>query len=273
MAAPNGVRSFFKLTDRAKPTDVIIAGVGRGEEIPVMRGYWPRARIIGVEPLEEHWQWMRKVNVEPDVLIRGALYHKDGETLTFHLNYEPDQRATIYDLPVEVKDEITREVGTISLDRIAETYGPISNALLWLDVEGAEADAMRGSELLESGAIRWVNCELNICPPRNCPPWAEVNELLESLGFKMFALHSVTRNGRQADAIYIRADTWKGKRIAMAQRGLQRKLERLAAGRGRTRQKYRNLDGALLHATQPTNGDRLHTGEARLEASPGQGPA
>jgi FkbM family methyltransferase len=244
MAAPNGVRSFFRLSGRARPSTIILAGVGRGEEIPVMRHIWRKTPIIGIEPLQEHWRWMSRAKTLPDVIIRGALWHTEDQTLTFHLNYEPDQRATIYGLPptAQLENEITRTVPTVSLDGIAQRYGPITNALLWMDIEGGEFEALRESRFLseQTDGIRWVNVELNLTPPRTSPPWTAVHDVLERAGFCMLAAHSVTRNGRQFDGLYVRREAWEETRITSAIRGKQRKVERLASGRGKTGRRYKH---------------------------------
>lgn len=238
MAAPNGVRSFHRMA-HARPKTIILAGTGRGEEIPVMRRFWRRARIIGIDPLLEHWRFMDKVQQAPDVCIRGALYHTEGEQLTFHLNYEPDQRATVYDLPVEIENELQRVVPTVSLDGIIERHGPVPDCLLWMDIEGGEYEALRGStNLVSNQDIKWINIELSFCPPRQSPPWAKVNALLEDYGFRMLAMHSISRSGRQADAIYLRRAAWEEVRVLQARAGKQRKLERLINGRGRVTGRY-----------------------------------
>jgi len=243
MAAPNGVRTFHRMTNRPEPDTVLLVGCGRGEEIPVMRRRWPRARIIGVEALAEHWSFMRKAAQEPNVMVKGAAYHTEGEKLLFHLNYEPDQRATIYDLPVPMENELTREIETVSIDGVVERHGIGPETLLWIDIEGGEYEALRGSQTLADQKIRWVNIELNFTPPRNMPPWLQVHQVLEGYGYRMMAMHSVAKNGRQADAIYIRESEWEQVRKANAISGKQRKLERLISGRGRTEGNYRHPRG------------------------------
>ena len=273
MAAPNGVRSFFKMTNRWKPRTIILAGTGRGEEIPVMRKLYRRARIIGIDPLEEHWRYMRKFEQLPDVIIRGALYHTEGQKLTFHLNYEPDQRATIYDLPVPIESEITRKVQTVSLEGVIERHGPVKDALLWIDIEGGEYEALRCSTALAAQkAIQYINVELNFMPPRNMPPWAKVNDVLESFGYRMAGLHSVSRSGRQADAIFIRDEQWQAMRVATATKGKQRKLERLVSGRGKTGDTYRHPREEPREETAADSNGR-HPRKAAGEAAAGKGPA
>lgn len=238
MAAPNGVRNFQRMT-QARPKTIILAGTGRGEEIPVMRARFRKARIIGIDPLREHWRYMAKVQQQPDVEICGALYHTDGDRLTFHLNYEPDQRATIYDLPMAMENELTRSVTTVSLDAVIERYGPVPDCLLWVDIEGGEYEALRASHnLITNRDIKWINVELNFCPPRQMPPWAQVNQLLEDYGFRMLGIHSRSRSGRQVDGVYIRHEAWHDIRIRQARNGKQRKLERLISGRGRVNGRY-----------------------------------
>lgn len=271
MAAPNGVRAFYRMTS-ARPSTVILAGTGRGEEIPVMRRFWRRARIIGIDPLVEHWRFMERSGNQPDVMIRSALYHSEGRTLTFHLNYEPDQRATIYDLPVPIENELTREIPTVSLDGVIERHGPVANCLLWIDIEGGEFEALRASHnLIHNQEIKWLNVELNFCPPRQMPPWGDVHRVIEGYGFRMLGVHSVSRSGRQADAVYIREEAWDSLRVDAAKKGKQRKLERLINGRGRVAGKYR--EPTEEGPSEQPLGNGRDSRKARRAAAPGQGPA
>lgn len=240
MAAPNGVKQFRRITAKATPDTILLVGVGRGEEIPVMRECWPQARIIGIEALSEHWRFMAKAGQEPDVMVKGAAYHTEGAQLLFHLNYEPDQRATVYELPVPMENELTREIPTVTIDGVVQRHGIGPDTLLWMDIEGGEWEALRECRALQEQRIRWINIELNFTPPRNMPPWSTVNALLESYGYRLYGLHSVSKNTRQADGIYYRAAEWQAVRENNALRGKQRKLERLISGRGRVDGHYRH---------------------------------
>lgn len=233
MKAISGVANFYKLTGNARPRTIVMAGVGRGEEIPAVRRTWRRARLIGVEPLREHWRMINRTEGRaPDVRIRAALWSTAGEKLNFHLNWEPDQRATVYPLPVELPNEFRREVRTTTLDRIWDEYGPWRDGLLWLDVEGSEWETLRNASCL-ADAFRWINVELTFCPARNVPPWQQTDAVLTAAGFRLLAVHSAARNGRQADGIYVREADFEEMRARTTANGIRRKYQRLAE-RGRT---------------------------------------
>jgi FkbM family methyltransferase len=237
-----------------------------------MRKFWPKARIIGIEPLGEHWRFMRKAKWLPDEKVEAAIYSVADQTVTFHLNYEPDQRATIYDLPVEIENEITREIPTVTLDQIVARYSPLGDTLLWMDIEGGEYEALRNSCVLfdPQSELRWINIEMNLTPPRNMPPWAAVNGVLEDAGWRLLSLHSATRSGRQFDGIYIRQPAWEALRIAIAEGGKRRKLDRLKAGRGKTGNHDRHQEQSRAGTTYS---DGRHTGTSRRDAPATQGPA
>ncbi len=77
------------------------------------------------------------------------------------------------------------------------------NALLWLDIEGAELEALRGAErLLRSGRIRYVVCEVSLSKRfENGPTPADVHAHLLERGF---ALVWQRRTGGVADRLYVR---------------------------------------------------------------------
>jgi len=228
MTAVSGVANCYKILSRPRPRTIVVAGLGRGEEMPVFRRCFRRARIIGVEPLHEHWRIVRRAGDRmPDVVVKRALWSTVGARLTFHLNYEPDQRATVYELPRPVPGEETREIETTTLDALFREYGPWRDGLLWLDCEGAEQEILAASTSL-ARAYRWINVELTFCPARNVPPWQETDEVLRAAGFRLLAVHSAARNGRQTDGIYVRAAEWDKIRILSVESGIQRKLDRLA---------------------------------------------
>jgi len=239
MAAPNGVRMFHRMADRPKIRTVVMAGTGRGDEIPVMRQLWKNAVLIGVDPLKEHWRIMWRMQQEPDIKIENrALWSESGDTVTFHLNYEPDHRASAYELPQGVPDELTRKIKTISLDDIFAEHGPYTEpALLWLDTEGAEHEILRSCKSL--AAFRWINVEMSFLPLRDSPRWQMVDAALESAGFKLQGVHSTSKNGRQTDALYIPTEIWETMRSASERRGIDRKIRRLNQGHGRVARKAR----------------------------------
>ena len=225
-----------------KPTFVVLAGCGRGEEIPVMRRVWRGCKIVGIEPLNEHWRVMGHNECEPDVFIRGAVWHTSGETLNFQLNYEPDQRATIYRLPIELPGAITREIRTVTLDEVVERHGPLppETSILWMDIEGGEFEALRASQTIADAAFRWINLEVSFTPARIAPPWFHTIEVLQTSGYRLFGIHSVSKSGRQCDAVFLRATEWEARNRDTTDRSVRRKLERLAAGRGRVQGTYRH---------------------------------
>ena len=55
----------------------------------------------------------------------------------------------------------THKVPAVTLDSMSEQYGPFQNAVLCLDIEGAEVEALKGAEqLLQRGAIKVFNAEV-----------------------------------------------------------------------------------------------------------------
>ena len=225
----NNIRQFHKIT-KAKPDTVLLIGVGRGDDLLIWKELYPHARFIGVEPLREHIKALRKLwKWSTSDLLRVAVGAANG-VRTLHCNYEPDQRATFYPMLTPLPDEETREVDVITLDEFHFRTRPWGQkVLMWIDIEGAEAEAFSSVEkpaTLEK--VRWINTESTFMTSRpDACLHCELEQELGEVGFQLFAIHSLTRNGRQCDAVYVPRAAWREQVHAVSVREVKRKKDRL----------------------------------------------
>jgi hypothetical protein len=219
-----------------------MAGTGEGSEIPFMREAWPNARIIGVDPLPQHAKvWDKYPERKPDVFYPVGLGTHQCEA-TLHLNYEPDQRASLFEMSVPLENERLRKVQIWTLGMLYDATEPWPNCLMWLDAEGSEYDILNYyGRLLKT--VNWLNVEVAWLPPRvGIPRFGQIDRLLEQYGFLCVGVHTID-NHRQADAVYVRTAEWEAKRDLICRKAIERKLERLDLRRQRREARSHVKDG------------------------------
>lgn len=213
-----GVHRMHELAEPA-PDLVLIAGVGEGKEIDAFRSLYPKAHLVGVEPLGEFY---KDSLFRVDRMFACALWSEPGD-LKLHLGYKADQRASAFPLRSELPGELTRGVQCRTLDFIAEQLGSSwRNVLLWLDAEGSEAAILSAADLAH---VRWLNVEVAWCRARGAPQACEVESILRSKGFEIAGVHSLAKDGRHADAVFVRREQWEQIQDKLAERGVVRKQE------------------------------------------------
>jgi FkbM family methyltransferase len=225
-------KSFNKIFKQT-PDTVVIAGVGRGRDVEAMRAIWPNAKLIGVEPVHENVKILdRSGRLQLlDAFFDVALWHCDGQ-VELYLNYEPDERATAYPLySAALPEARQRTVQTMTLDSLAKATPPWPGKLLiWLDAEGAEYSILQ-STVVETAA--WINVEVAWTTSRDRPLSRDIEDLLLGRGFSLFCLHSLSRNGRQADAVFVPTPFWESHRKVCAERDVRNKQQRVAVRKRR----------------------------------------
>jgi len=243
----SAIRGVVILHELCSPTPdtVVVAGVGRGTELATMREAWPSAKIVGVEPLRCHCQLWDDGSF-PGVLVEAALWSRSGISRKLFCNHLPDQRASLYPLTSPLEGEVTEDTTTISLDDLRSQTGPWGQTLLWLDVEGAEVDVLGACK--DWDGIRWVNVEVAYCPGRDRPSARAIDHVLWAAGFDPCGVHTVTRDYRQCDLIYVRRSDWEGLRLAVARDAVSRKMDRLAERFDRSLHRRRIMERRRLRA-------------------------
>jgi FkbM family methyltransferase len=134
---------------------IIDIGANRGQFALIARDFFPKAKIVSFEPLDEAAKTFRRVfSSDPmTVLYENALgpVHKQME---IHISKQDDSSSL---LPISgLQDDIfpgtaekeTRSVEVKTLDEVVSVESIQQPALLKLDVQGFEIDVLKGCESL-----------------------------------------------------------------------------------------------------------------------------
>ena len=195
---------------------VIDIGANRGQFALAVRRWAPAARIISFEPLPGPSAVFRKVFANDEsVLLHQTAIGPNREERTMHLSERDDSSSL---LPI-ASGQITAFPGTAEVATIEVHVGPLSefvrseelkqNAMLKLDVQGFEYEALMGCESLLPH-FKWVYCECSFIELYGCQKLAsDVIALLARQGFLLDDIHNPTYNdeGRciQADLLFSRS--------------------------------------------------------------------
>ena len=145
---------------------IIDIGANRGQFALIARDFFPKAKIVSFEPLEEAAKTFRRIfSVDPMTLLyKNALgpIHKNME---IHISKQDDSSSL---LPISgLQDDIfpgteekeTRIVEVKTLDEVLSDESIEQPALLKLDVQGFEIDVLKGCEsLLHLFEYIYVEC-------------------------------------------------------------------------------------------------------------------
>lgn len=194
---------------------VVDIGANRGQFALVARHSFPNANIISFEPLPEPATVFDRVfsNDSLVVLHKLAIGSKSEECI-MHISARDDSSSL---LPISSLQEKTfpgtREVATINvqvepLEALVDDKDILSPAMLKLDVQGFELDAIQGCESLLS-RFKWIYCECSFVELYSGQKLAaEVISWLSSKGFLIKGMYnpSYDRGGQavQADFLFQR---------------------------------------------------------------------
>lgn len=161
------------------PEDVawfLLAGPADGDEAQVFAKRFPSARIVGFEPNPQFFA-IQETRGFPGTLLPVALW--DERAVLSLASSAADRQSQRGGSVVHGHHHRLAETEGVPLDDLSDRIGPFSNAVLWLDVKGAEERCLRGaSRLLTAGAIRLVNVEAFKGHEH------ETGDLLRSYGFR-----------------------------------------------------------------------------------------
>lgn len=173
---------------------VLNVGANVGQEIPFLLKHG-RGRVYAIEPVEENAKQIRvKYRHEPRVRTFKHTMAGTEDWRTFHINDHPGTHSLL-----PWNDECLKEQGvswhtvkvmqvlTRTLDWFCAMEKIDRAALLFMDVQGAELEVLRGAEgLLKSGAIEAIFGE-QIQKPiyQGVPPFSDVRGYLEGFGYRL----------------------------------------------------------------------------------------
>jgi FkbM family methyltransferase len=190
-------------------TSVVDIGANRGQFALAVRQWAPNARVISFEPLPEPAAIFRSVFAnDAQVLLHESAIGPKEESVPIHISARDDSSSL---LPIaEQQSQIfpgTEEVGTQTvrvapLDVFIKPEDIRSPALLKLDVQGYEYEALQGCESLLS-CFDSVYCECSFVEFYEGQKLAaDVIAWLAARGFRLGGVH----NASFLDGIALQAD-------------------------------------------------------------------
>jgi 2-O-methyltransferase len=193
------------------PRDPIIVEAGShfGEDTLWLGRFWPEGNVHAFEPSPElfaltvkHTSWIRNVHRYPfalsDTVGAIELYVSSGAS-TSSSSILPPKEHLIEHPTVKFEKKIT--VPTITLELWAQQYGIPRVDFVWLDVQGAELQALKGmGKLIET--TRVLHLEVSMRETyAGVPLYGEVSEWVKARGF---SLKHERIDGSQADVFFAR---------------------------------------------------------------------
>lgn len=172
-------------------------GANRGQFSLAARHSFPDAKIIAFEPLPEPAALFRKVFANDDAtVLHVAAIGPKPKQCEMHVSARDDSSSL---LPISaLQDEIfpgTGEVGTVDvrvapLDAFIDEGDILAPAMLKLDVQGFELDALRGCESLLH-KFNWIYCECSFVELYSGQKLAaDVIEWLSGNGFRIKGMYN-----------------------------------------------------------------------------------
>lgn len=181
------------------PRWLLLGGPADANEAQTAVARWPGINVIGVELNEEAVKWQLAHDwPRSHFLFYRALAERTGDDV--HVALGSIRNGCV----VEPSEENKTTVLTISWDKLDSLYGPFSEAILWMDIEGSEYKALLGARnLFERGAIRLVNIEQMV---RNGDKSNNIaaDQFLHHYGF--VPVHDWNKSETCWDRIFVRKD-------------------------------------------------------------------
>lgn len=164
------------------PKHIVLGGLGNEADFQSALKYWPDAMLIGVDPDPRAIQWQKDHGwPEQFPLIQSALSDKPELK---EINWSSICCASVH--PDNLAVALPEELGTvtaITLDGIDKDLGPLEDAILWLDLEGWDYNALIGANtLLASGRVQLVCIEVRYSLNESTNP--AMRELLSKAGYE-----------------------------------------------------------------------------------------
>lgn len=178
------------------PQWLLLGGPADAREAQTARELWPSIKIIGVEPNPEAVRWQQEHGWPQDCpLLQSALSSHVGEERI--QNVPGSLRSSRL---ADLSPDETGTTPTTTWDTLDRLYGPFHNALLWMDIETWEWEALQGAkELLDREAIFLINVEMQA---RSGHKNHAIDDLLRPYGFTI--QHEWNHSPSCWDRVYVR---------------------------------------------------------------------
>ncbi len=185
------------LKDNVKIPPKVLLNIGVGPkphcEAEIFKKMWPDIRIIGLEPNLKTFR--DRVGSYPGELYPWALWNTPCIKKLFAVTKSPGKSSMLNPNPYWIGKwsfKIGKEckeilVNCVTLDQIDEALGHPHDIFLWMDIEGAELEALRGGRsLLASGRVNWIDMEVSHqCRRINEPNEDSLSEFLKIYNFSL----------------------------------------------------------------------------------------
>ncbi len=179
-----------------RPDWFVVGGPADGNEAQWVARRFPSCKIVGVEPSGPMRDY-QAAHGFPGVMVAGGLADRPGRGVITHVDEFPRSSTMVRD----VKGR-TEEIDLFTVDQLSATYGPFTNCVLWLDVEGMEYRVLLGAAgLLGAGHVILVNVEVMTSERPNDE--VVIRDLLTSNGF-VLRWRWDQRSGNHEDQIWVR---------------------------------------------------------------------
>ncbi len=189
---------------------VVDIGASRGQFALVTRHCFPAARIVSFEPLPGPAAIFRRVfSSDSGVVLHEAAVGPQATRSTMHVSARDDSSSLLPIAPLQSTvfpgtAEVSKtEVAVAPLKAFISAADIVASALLKLDVQGYELEALTGCEPLLSH-FDWVYCECSFVELYTGQKSA--SEVIEWLSARGFRLRGMFNPAYDSDGQAIQAD-------------------------------------------------------------------
>lgn len=162
-------------------------------EAEIFKEIWPDIRIVGFEPNIKTFNG--RIGDYPGELYPWALWNIPSIRKLFAVTKFPGKSSILQprsDWTGKRNFNIGKTcqeilVSCVTLDQIDEALGHPHDIFLWIDIEGAELEALRGGcSLLASGRVKWIDMEISHKARRIGEPDEDsISKFLSVYGFSL----------------------------------------------------------------------------------------
>lgn len=161
---------------------------GSNKEANVVSRIWPGINVIGFEP--NIGLFLARSKDYPGTLFPLGIWNTPGpQTMMMTPN---KGQSSILQVEKQFEKHLLSSESTkvvincITLDCLDRALSNPRDIFLWMDIEGAELQALKGgSRLLGSGRVKWIILEVAHVPKRiDQPSGADIKDYLSQYGFQ-----------------------------------------------------------------------------------------
>lgn len=177
--APEQARNILSFIDESIEW-FILGGPADACEAQYISARFPNIKVIGFEPNPLSYRYQLEHNF-PGKLLSNALWSSSGQLLKLcsaSVNsrdpYLSERSSSLFS-----SGSNKYEVISITVDEADRLYGPFNNAILWIDIEHAEAHCLIGAaRLLYTKQLKAINIEIFQSEAQN------INTITSLFGYK-----------------------------------------------------------------------------------------